>query len=275
MVTTKKQKVSAKLVGAKLNSSFWKDIIVLTETESTNDQLRERAQSGAPEGTVICALKQTAGRGRYNRKWYSPPGGAWFSFLLRPKITPNQAGCLAVLVPIAIASGLNDKYNLNINTKWPNDLMIGGKKLGGILIDLATDSKKIKYMIVGTGLNINNPLPEEVVVHPTSLVEEVGGVLDLGEVIACSLNSIYKDYFRFLNEGYDMTIKKWKALSAIKDRVVGVKRYKDKKSFKARVIGLSPFGELEVLKTPDKPGDLKKSNQIIRLRFEEVTLNVR
>lgn len=275
MVTTKKKKVSAKSLKANINSSFWKDITVLTETESTNDQLKERAQSGAPEGTVIWALKQTAGRGRYNRKWYSPPGGAWFSFLLRPKISSKQAGCLAILVSAAIASGLNDKYSLDIDTKWPNDLIIGGKKLGGILIDSAIDSKGPKQMIVGTGLNVNNPLPEEVLVHPTSLSQEVGDVLDLGEVIACALNSIYKDYFRFLNQGFEPTIKKWKVLSAVKNKMVRVKRYKDKKSFKARVIGLSPFGELEVLKMPEKSGDLKNSNQLIRLRSEEVTLNVR
>ncbi len=204
--------------------------------------------------------------------------------MLRPKIAPNNAGCLSILVSTAIASGLNDAYRLNINTKWPNDLILGGRKLGGILIDLATDSKKIKYMIVGVGLNVNNPLPEGVETYSTSLSEQVGGLLDLAEVIAYSLNSIHKDYLRFLNEGFKPTIKNWKAISAIKDRVVRVKRYKDKKSFKVKVIGLSPFGELEVLKMPHKPGDLKaifdgenlkKSKELMRLRFEEVTLKVR
>lgn len=275
MVTTKKQKLSAKLVGAKLNTSFWKDVTVVAETESTNDQLKERAQSGAPEGTVICALKQTAGRGRYNRKWHSPYGGAWFSFLLRPEIAPDQASCLAILVSTAIASGLNHKYSLNINTKWPNDLMVDGRKLGGILIDFGTDSKGLKQMIVGAGLNVNNPLPQGVETYPTSLSEEVGVTLDLSEVIAHSLNSVHTDYLRFLKEGFEPTIKKWKALSLIRDRVVEVKKYKDKKSFKAKVVGLSSRGELEVLKVPHKSGDLKSSNQPIRLRFEEVTLNVR
>lgn len=269
MVTTKKQKLSAKLVGA-INTSFWKDVTVVTETESTNDQLKERAQNGAPEGTVIWALKQTAGRGRYNRKWYSPYGGAWFSFLLRPQIAPDQAGCLAILVPTAIASELNHKYNLNINTKWPNDLMVGDKKLGGILIDLATNCKGLNQMIVGVGLNVNNPLPQKVETYPTSLSKEVGVTLDLWEVIAHSLNSVHTDYLRFVEEGFEPTINKWKALSLIRDRVVEVKKYKHNKSFKAKVVGLSSRGELEVLKLGDK-----SSHQPIRLQLEEVTLNVR
>lgn len=269
MLAIKKQRVSCKYLKENLDTSFWQDLTVLAETESTNDQAKEKAQAGAPEGTVICALRQTAGRGRYNRKWYSPSGGAWFSFLLRPKIATDRAGCLAILVSIAITSGLNDNYNLNIHTKWPNDLILDGKKLGGVLIDLVTDSKKLEYMIVGVGLNVNNPLPEEVVVYPTSLSKQVGVPLDLEEVIAYSLNSIQADYFRFLNEGFEPTINKWKKLSAIKDRVVEVKRYKNKKSFKVKPIRLSPFGELEALNIPDKTGDL------IKLRFEEVTLNMR
>lgn len=267
-----------------LDRDFWKFFKILEEVDSTNDTLKKYASEGAGEGTVVCAVCQRSGRGRYGRQWYSPPGGAWFSFLLKPEITTQKAGCLAILTAIAIAESLNGAYNLKIKTKWPNDLILDEKKLGGILIETATSQGNLEYVITGVGINVTNPLPEETIISPTRLNDRMNDTPRLEEVIAYSLNGIYNNYQTFIKMGFEPTIKKWENLSFTRGKIIQVKRYNKRKPFRAKAIGLSPQGELIVeldssiskkKRFPFRAKKAEKSTRRMKLSFEEVSLNVR
>jgi biotin-(acetyl-CoA carboxylase) ligase len=148
-------------------------------------------------------------------------------------------------------------------------------------METATTERKLEHVIVGVGINVNNPLPKNTKVPPTSLSENMSNPPNPGEVIAYCLNQIHEDYCTFLQEDFEPTIKKWENLSTIKGKMVTVKRYGEDKSFKAIVAGLSSLGELiveaksSISKGVQVPGIREKSEnskQYMKLRFEEVSL---
>jgi BirA family transcriptional regulator, biotin operon repressor / biotin---[acetyl-CoA-carboxylase] ligase len=125
--------------------------------ESTNATARTLAEEGAVGGTVVIAEEQYGGRGRRGRHWFSPPGkGLWFSMLLRPSgIPPASAAPITLVAAAVLGQGLRRETGLNIALKWPNDLLLNGKKIGGILTELKGEPDRIEYLIIGAGLNIN------------------------------------------------------------------------------------------------------------------------
>lgn len=123
---------------AGLDRAFWRQIVVEEQLSSTNDRLTEFAERGAPQGTLVIALSQTAGRGRRGRRWASPPGGAWFSLLLKPLYDPAKLGSIVITLAVAVATALRVWLALPVRVKWPNDLILYGRKLGGILVEVRT-----------------------------------------------------------------------------------------------------------------------------------------
>ncbi|MGB7539733.1 MAG: biotin--[acetyl-CoA-carboxylase] ligase [Anaerolineales bacterium] len=124
--------------------------------ESTNDEARALAEAGEPEGALVVADFQTAGRGRMKRAWQAPAGSSLlFSLLLRPPIGPDQALLPVMAVSLGIMEGIRRACDLPARLKWPNDILIRGKKAGGILCELGLDGAALKYVIVGVGLNVN------------------------------------------------------------------------------------------------------------------------
>ncbi len=226
---------------------------------STNDYLKARAQSGAPEGTVIIAKEQTAGKGRLGRSWTSPQGGAWFSLLLRPPIPLEQAGCISVLIAVSLAKALREHWGIPVGVKWPNDLYVRDKKLGGILIELSSYSDKIEWLIAGIGVNVNNEPPIQTRVPATSLARELGKAINLEEFFAVALDAIARDYGRFLLEGFEFVRKEWQKLSVLPQRI---EVESDTERFDADVLGLSPLGKLIV----------RTQERVRELTSEEVTL---
>lgn len=223
---------------------FWKQLIMLDTVGSTNDVMRELAEKGAPEGTVVIAERQTAGRGRRGRSWESPQGGAWFSLLLKPPISINAAGCVSVLLAVVIAQGLRDWLKLPVGVKWPNDLFLNHRKLGGILIELMTTRGRIEALIAGIGVNVNNDVSTQGAgVAPISLKQAVGHAMLLEDFFAAVLDNIADGYKRFLLEGFEAVVKKWRGLSVLGDEV---EVHKGDKVFTAKVIDLSERGELLV-----------------------------
>ncbi len=223
---------------------FWKELIVLEGAGSTNDVMRELAQNGAPEGTVVIAERQTAGRGRRGRSWHSPQGGAWFSILLKPPVSINSAGCVSVLLAVAIAQSLRDWLKLPVGVKWPNDLFLNHRKLGGILIELMTNLDQIEALVAGIGVNVNNSVAlEEARVVPISLKQAVGHAMLLEDFFAVVLDGIADGYKRFLLQGFGSVLQKWRELSVLGDEV---EVHKGDKVFTAKVIDLSERGELLV-----------------------------
>lgn len=120
------------------------------------DKGREDDNSGDLHGTIVIAERQTSGRGRsIEKKWISPKGGIWLSVILMPKIRAAQSTLLPIVSAIAVCDTINEKTNLKSRIKWPNDIIIEGKKVSGILVDVGTESEKINYAVIGIGINAN------------------------------------------------------------------------------------------------------------------------
>lgn len=169
----------------------------LQEVDSTNERAKELARQGAPEGTVIVAATQWAGRGRRGRSWSSPHGGLYFSLILRPPISPDLAPQL-VLVTVACLYRALHRRGLPVSIKWPNDLVAGGKKLGGILVEAGSASQSLSFLVVGVGVNINGPPPIE---GGTSIEALAGSPQQKEEILADILGEMKRTYFAYLQEG--------------------------------------------------------------------------
>ena len=150
---------------------FGKTIHHFLETGSTNDAARQLAEQEAPEGTLVLAEKQTHGRGRLGRSWLSEPGaGVYASVLLRPLLKPRDAAVLTLVAAVAASEAIELACGLNADIKWPNDLLLSGRKCCGILSEMQAERDDIRYVIVGIGINVNHSVfPEELVHRATSL----------------------------------------------------------------------------------------------------------
>lgn len=129
---------------------------VLACVDSTNAEARRMALAGAPHGSLCISEMQHAGKGRLGRSWESPAGkGLWLSVLLRPQLPPERAPLITLCAAIAMAQAVEETAGLNVRIKWPNDLVYDGRKLCGILLEIAATVERIDYLIVGTGLNVD------------------------------------------------------------------------------------------------------------------------
>jgi len=148
-----------------------KTIHHLLETGSTNDGARQLAEQGAAEGTLVLAEEQTRGRGRLGRSWLSERGaGIYASILLRPVLKPRDAAVLTLVAAVAGSEAIEHASRLNADIKWPNDLLLSGRKCCGILSEMQAERDDIRYVVVGIGINVNHSVfPEELGQRATSL----------------------------------------------------------------------------------------------------------
>lgn len=135
-------------------------IVHYKSLQSTNTTAYQLAQESAPEWTIVVADVQTRGRGRGRKKWDSPKGGLWFSILLRPRIPSPRLPMLQFLAAVATRQAIENETGLNAKLKWPNDLVLGTAKLGGILIESKTLGDNVSFAILGIGLNVNQTQPQ-------------------------------------------------------------------------------------------------------------------
>lgn len=151
-------------------------ILYEEEMTSTNTVLRHAAEQGAENGTAALCETQSGGKGRMGRTWTSPRGeGIWTSLLVRPKLPPLQAPLITLAAALAMAKAVEGETGLSPQIKWPNDLVLSGKKICGILLELSSDMDAIHYVVVGTGLNVGkNAFPPEIAHRATSLEAELG-----------------------------------------------------------------------------------------------------
>lgn len=186
---------------------------------STNDLLRDLAARGAREGTVVVAREQSGGRGRRGRPWLSPPGGLWLSLLLRP---PDPAdGRIGLAVAVGVAEAVRAITGAAVGLKWPNDLMLDERKVGGILVESAPP-----LVIVGIGVNANvDPaaLPAETSATATSLAAALGREVDLDAVLAAVLAGIDDVYGAFRAGHLGEILARWRDLSVTLGRPVQVR----------------------------------------------------
>ena len=139
-----------------LQSGFWVRLEGGGETASTNDDARALARGGAAEGTVVLASRQTAGRGRLGRTWTSPQGGAYLSAVLRPAVAPSEVAPLSLVVGLGLARGL-ELLGVDARLKWPNDVQLSGRKLAGVLLEMAAEADRVDWVVAGIGLNVRPP----------------------------------------------------------------------------------------------------------------------
>ena len=170
------------------------------EVDSTNDVAKKLAIEGASEGTAIIADVQKMGRGRLGRAWSSPQGGIWLSIILRPDMESERLSLLPILAGNAVANTLNELFDVNALVRWPNDVLIGEKKVSGILTELDMDEH---FLVMGIGINANidmTDFPEEVREIATTLKKELNKEVQINEITDCLFSYLDESYTAF-NEG--------------------------------------------------------------------------
>jgi BirA family biotin operon repressor/biotin-[acetyl-CoA-carboxylase] ligase len=190
-----------------------RDIQVFEQTTSTNDVIEKFARDGVKEGVVVFAESQTKGRGRLGRKWISPAyKGLWFSILLRPDLRPQEATQLTVASATALRRAIQSETGLSPEIKWPNDILIGGKKVAGILTELSAEVDRVKHIILGIGLDVNldaGELPAELRKNATSLKIEAGETISRAELAVAILGELDFDYARICNGKFSAVADEW------------------------------------------------------------------
>ena len=171
-----------------------KNIIILESVDSTNTYLKELGAQGAEEGTVVITTNQTCGKGRLGRKWESQQGKSLaISILLRPKNLCIGDCAITPLTGIAVANGINSLCLTDCKIKWPNDIIIGNKKLCGILTEVSMSGTRVDYTVTGIGINVSNTVfPDEIAHKATSILKETGRHTDLNMLVATVLNYFEK-----------------------------------------------------------------------------------
>jgi BirA family biotin operon repressor/biotin-[acetyl-CoA-carboxylase] ligase len=194
------------------------------EVTSTNDVLKELAKNGAPEYTLVTAEKQTKGRGRFERCWESSEGGLWMSLLLRPDIEPKQVPVISLIASLAVAKAIRELVNLDVETKWPNDVLINGKKVCGILPESVLAGDNLNYMILGIGINVNqDEFPEEIGKKATSIKHSMGTSYPKEHIMERFISNFGDLYFQFLEEGAQEIIEEWKDFCMMLGRDIVIK----------------------------------------------------
>ena len=203
-----------------MKSELFKEVIHYSEVKSTNDVAMELAEQGAVEGTVIVADTQIEGRGRAGRTWSSPVGGLWFTIILRPDIEPVYAHQITFVASVAVTTAIENFRGLQARIKWPNDILLGDKKVGGILLEVATSGRKVEYLVIGIGLNLTvdpHHFPPDVSNIATSIASNLrpGTRISRDDMLRSILRE-FEVYYQLLKQkGFRHIIRKWKGMSKI------------------------------------------------------------
>jgi BirA family biotin operon repressor/biotin-[acetyl-CoA-carboxylase] ligase len=228
-------------------SLFGKRIYHFFKTDSTNRVALDLGHAGEPEGAVVLAEEQFAGRGRAGRTWYSErAAGIYVTLLLRPPIAPVQAPLLTMMAGLSAHAAIQAQTGLVVDVRWPNDLMIRGRKAGGILTEMLAEPGQVRFVIVGIGLNVNQEkFPAELAATATSLRAETGKPQSRLELLVRLLRELETDYNRFLREGPAHVIERFTAISSF---ATGkrVRVTTGRETFTGTTAGLGPEGLLQV-----------------------------
>jgi len=228
-------------------SLFGKRIFHFFRTDSTNRVALELGHAGEAEGAVVLAEEQTAGRGRGGRAWHSERAtGIYVTLLLRPKLAPVQAPLLTMMAGLSAHSAVQALTGLEVDLKWPNDLLVRGRKLGGILTEMHAEPGQIRFVIVGIGLNVNQEkFPGELADLATSLRAETGKPQSRMQLLVRLLHEFESDYNRFLREGVATVVARFESVSSYA-RGKRVRVTNGTESYVGTTAGLGPEGLLQV-----------------------------
>ena len=206
-----------------LRPGFWTNLSGGGETGSTNDDARSLARKGAGQGTVVLASRQTAGRGRLGRTWESPDGGAYFSAVLKPPVSPAEVASLALAVALGIADGL-ESLDCAPSLKWPNDVFVGGGKVAGVLLEMAAEADRVDWVVVGVGVNVCRPIVPGAGASAAAYLRDFTGA-SVPEVVGALLDGIASAYRRWVDDGFTALRADYESrlmLSGVPVRVNGI-----------------------------------------------------
>ena len=233
---------------SRMNTSWaGRPVFYFEELPSTNQQAKLDAENGAQEGTLIVADMQTAGRGRRGRSWNSPGGtNAYFTLVLKPDYDGELASMVTLVMGIAVAECLRKTWGVQACIKWPNDIVINGRKVCGILAEMSIEREFIHYVVVGVGINVGEQeFPEEIAQTATSLWQECGMPVSRAELIVNVMKAFESSYEVFRNErGFGGLLERYNELLVNRGREVRV--LDPKGEFQGISRGVNEKGELLV-----------------------------
>lgn len=223
-----------------------RSIIHCDSVGSTNELAREKAAEGCSEGLAVIAEEQTAGKGRLGRKWVTPKSAAIaMSLVLRPQINPEDAPGITLTMGLAVCRAIKSLLNIDAEIKWPNDIVIGGKKVCGILTEMSADVDRINYVIVGVGINVNvYEFPDDIRKIATSLCIEAGATVSRKDVLSAILLEFERLYDIFNKTRLNEIIDSYKKYSATLGKTVRVNSVAE--SFEGQAIDITQDGVLLV-----------------------------
>jgi len=243
-------------------------IIVKEETGSTNEDARLLGRKGADDGTVVLAESQTEGRGRRGRRWASPArANLYMSVILRPDLPPSDAALFTLLAAVELCRTIREAYSLDPRIKWPNDLLLGGKKAAGILAEMEAEMERIRFIVLGIGVNLNmtrEMFPAELLYPATSVSLELGRKVNRPAFARRLLKSLDRGYEHLLREGSGPLRDDWMRYSVQPSSRVEVNTPRGK-TLKGRFLGIDETGAM-ILETAGKKRLTIHVGDVVRVR---------
>lgn len=220
--------------------------------DSTNAKARRLAEAGCPEGTLVVAEQQTAGKGRKGRDWVSPAEtGIYATLVLRPPLPMEDTPLLTLLTAVAVAEAILEVTALHPTIKWPNDILVNERKVAGILTEVSSDVDRVEFALIGLGLNVNTEkkdLPQRPIFPATSLAIEAGASQNRPALLAQWLEHFESGYSLLVSGNRQPLLDRWKALAELTGRRVTISRIHD--SISGTITNIDTDGAL-LLQTPD------------------------
>ena len=241
-------------------------IVHYFRADSTNSAALQLDAQDGPHGTVVIAEEQTAGRGRLGRNWYSEKSsGIYASIILRPPLSPVAAPILTLLAGVAAHRAVRSTTGLGVDIRWPNDLLVNGKKVCGILTEMKAELDRLHMVVLGIGINVNHrAMPEELKAIATSLALEGGRSYSRLQILAELLRDVERYYHMLLEEGNAAIVREWSAASSYAEgKRVRVKA--GEREYSGTTTGLEPSGALKILRDDGQP-ELLVAGEITELR---------
>lgn len=230
-----------------MNDFMQKNIIYYERTGSTNEDAKRLAKEGAASGTVIVADSQDAGKGRRGRDWISPPGSnLYFSLLLKPDFSPDKASMLTLVMALSVEQALERMTGIRPGIKWPNDIVLSGKKICGILTEMTLDAGTIEAVVIGVGVNVSQAeFAAELKDLATSLFLEGVTVVDRMQLLNCILEYFDKNYEIYL-QSLDLSGLKEAYEACLVNRGKEVRVLDPSGEYEGKALGINESGELLV-----------------------------
>ena len=225
-----------------------KEVLYFDTIDSTNTKAQELAEKGYPSGTLVVADKQESGKGRRGRSWVSPSGtGIFMTLMIKPDINPNNASMLTLVAALAVAKAITSVTGEEALIKWPNDIVVNGKKVCGILTEMNAQFDYINHIVVGIGINVHNEsFPEEISQMASSLMIEAGGKRFHRAQIIAETMSYFEQYYDTFLKTQDLSALVREYDELLVNRNKSVRVLDPKEPFDGKAKGITPKGELIV-----------------------------